>query len=135
MNRIVMRNPVFRHVPKAHNHMKREVCRQAYVPSNILKEENAFKIQLAVPGLKKEDFDISVVEDLLTIKVKLDKKEENKNYRLKQFDYSHFEKRFELGEDIDKTNMEAGYENGILSIRLMLKDKKESEIIKNIEIK
>jgi HSP20 family protein len=135
MNRIVMRKPVFRHMPKAHEHMRRERCRQAYVPSNIIRKENAFTIQLAVPGLRKEDFDISVAENLLSIKVKLEKQEEKKTYRLKQFDYSHFEKRFELGEDIDRDHLEASYENGILTLSLMLKDQKESEIIKKIEIK
>lgn len=130
-----MRKPVFRHMPKAHEHLRRERFRQAYIPSNIIREDNAFKITLAVPGLTKEDFDISVVENLLTIKVKLDKKEEKRTYRLKQFDYNHFEKRFELGEQIDKKNLEARYENGILAISLMLNEQKESEIIKKIEIK
>jgi len=130
-----MKKPGFRYIPRAHNHMQKQACMNRHIASNILKEENGYEIQLAVPWINKKVLNIYVKDEVLHIESKVEKTESTDNFKLKQFDYSNFSKRFELSDKIDTTSIEANYDEGILRIKLALKDKSESEIIKKIDIK
>ena len=103
---------------------------------NITEEENSFQLEVAAPGLSKEDFNIELENGKLVISASQEgKSEENaKNFKRKEYSYTSFSRAFELPETIDVLNIEANYTNGILGIRL---PKKEEETQKNhkIEIK
>ncbi len=105
--------------------------------TNIVENENEFEIHLAVPGISKKDFDVTVNNNHLIISAsKNDSVEDsNQKYRLKEFNYSKFERSFTLPmEVIDVKNIKAKYLNGILSIKLpKLKEYKERSF-KKIEI-
>lgn len=103
--------------------------------ANIVEEKEKFMIDLAAPGLDKEDFKINIDERVLTISVeKEEKKEEETNkFTKKEFSYSAFKRSFNLPDSIHVDKIEARYENGILTVNL---PKKEEAIVKPVrEIK
>ncbi|WP_345951846.1 Hsp20/alpha crystallin family protein [Mucilaginibacter sp. PAMB04274] len=95
------------------------------VPSiNIIESETGFDIELAVPGLKKEDIKINVEKNLLTVAAEA-KKEESapvKNYTKKEFSYASFSRSFTLPESVDQSNIEAQYIDGVLKLTVAKKE-------------
>lgn len=96
-----------------------------HVPAvNIHETENAFEMELNVPGRKKEDFKINLENGLLTIS--FEKKEENTNNGPKtlrrEFAFQSFKRSFNLDETVDADNIQAKYENGILILTLPKKE-------------
>ena len=93
---------------------------------NIKENEKDFELELAVPGRKKEDFNIEVDKDVLTISSEV-KSEENateENYTRREFTYSSFKRAFTLPKTIDGEKIKATYENGLL--KFVLPKKKEA---------
>ena len=91
-------------------------------------------LEIDLPGVKKENIEISVNDGVLTIsgERKLEKKEESENYtRIESF-FGRFERAFKLPADADLENIEAKYEDGVLKIFIPRKQKAEG---KKIEIK
>lgn len=91
---------------------------------NIYENENAYVIELAAPGLKKEDFQINRKKDTLSVWAEV-KKEENqaaKDFTRKEFDYSSFARSFNLPDTADGDNISAEYKDGILNINISKKD-------------
>ena len=88
--------------------------------ANIVEGEKEFGIELAAPGLSKEDFKIKVDEDVLTISVKkeVNNEESNEKYTRREFGFTSFERSFTLPETIDQANIAASYESGILNLTL-----------------
>ena len=102
--------------------------------TNIVKRENEFDIEMAVPGLSKEQITIKVEEGHLIISSDLDKKlAEGESYTKNEFNYNKFERRFNLGENIDLENIAAKCENGLLKITLKVKEKEETAIKVDIQ--
>jgi len=87
---------------------------------NITVQDKEYLVELAAPGMKKEDFQIDIDGGLLTISsVKEEKQEEtNKKFTRKEYSYSEFSRCFNLPEEINKEKIEAVYENGLLKIKL-----------------
>jgi len=132
MTRIMMNRPVYRHMPRAHNHMQKQTCMHKHIATNISSTDDAYEIQLALPGIDKSKIEMTISEDLLSIKMESEKNSDDKNYKLKQFDYSSFEKKFELPTDVDRNGIEANYQDGILFISL--KKIEKTELQSKIEI-
>ncbi|MFD1769066.1 Hsp20/alpha crystallin family protein [Sphingobacterium suaedae] len=103
---------------------------------NISETQNAFRIELAAPGLQKSDFKINVDKNLITISV--EKKEEvtteEKLYSKREFSYSSFTRSFTLPETVDYNSIDAAYTDGVLSVSV---GKKEDAIVAKrlIEVK
>jgi HSP20 family protein len=91
---------------------------------NIAENDNAFNIELAVPGLKKEDFKINLDKNVLTIAA--EKKNENnaetKKYSKREYSYNSFVRSFTLPETADYTKIEADYTDGILNLTIAKKE-------------
>ncbi len=87
---------------------------------NIKENEKDYELELAVPGRKKEDFQIEINENVLTISTesKTEENVEKDNYTRREFAYSSFKRAFTLPETIDEDNIEANYDNGILKFTL-----------------
>lgn len=87
---------------------------------NIVEDDSSYRIDLAVPGFSKENLRIQIDENVLECSA--EKKQESINpkekYSRKEFSLSAFTRRFNLPEHIDKDQVKAHYENGIMSIRL-----------------
>jgi len=97
--------------------------------SNIIKREKSFVIEMAVPGLTKDQISISVDKDQLVISTDVEHKlEEGESYTKNEFNYHKFDRRFNLGDNIDSSNIEAKFENGLLIITLHVMEEKDTTI-------
>ena len=94
---------------------------------NILENNDSFDIQMAVPGIKKENVSIDVDKDLLTVAHNLNEENAEECYTRKEFDFNHFERSFNLPDSVHTEKIKASMENGILNIHL---PKKEESIDK-----
>lgn len=103
---------------------------------NVVEEEDAFRIEMAVPGLSKEDFRIDLEKEVLTISSENGEKSDDKrpNYRRREFSYSTFKRSFELPECIDMESIKATSDAGILTIHLPKKEEMVEKAPKQIEI-
>jgi HSP20 family protein len=90
------------------------------VAVNVLESAEAFHLEVAAPGLTKEDFKLSVEKDVLSIKVAKEKQavEGAPEFRRREFDFSNFDRSFKLGKNMNLDAIEARYENGILLVKL-----------------
>jgi HSP20 family protein len=100
---------------------------------NIAETENDFQIELAAPGLVKENFKISVEKNILTISAenKNENTADDKKFNRIEFSYSTFVRSFVLPETVDYSKIDAEYIQGILKINIA---KKEESKIKSREI-
>jgi HSP20 family protein len=110
----------------------------ATLPSvNITENDDAFLLELAAPGLTKEDFNITLNSDQLEISVskehKSEEKEEGKWYR-KEFNYTSFKRSFHVNDTIDTDCINAEYVNGILTLTLPKKEDAKPKAPKTITI-
>ena len=106
------------------------------VPSvNVIENGDSYRIELAAPGFKKDDFNVSVDDNLLTISGEVKSSEENKDEKFtrREFNYSSFKRSFNLPETVNNESIKANYEDGILSISLP-KLEEVKAISKTIEI-
>ena len=89
------------------------------VPSvNSLENNDSFEIDLAVPGMKKEDFTIELNEKVLVISSETSNTIENDKMRLNEFNFSSFQRSFRVPDSVDQDKVKANYKNGILKIKL-----------------
>jgi len=104
--------------------------------ANIIEKPEGFELEIAAPGLKKEDFNINLENSILTISSELEdeKNEEGKNYTRKEFYYGSFSRSFTLPKSIDTEKIKADYWNGILKIGLPKRDEAQLEVKKEIKI-
>jgi HSP20 family protein len=102
---------------------------------DIAEDEKAYEIQLALPGMKKSDFKIDLVDRKLTIsgERKREEKKEGKNFHSVETQYGSFKRSFFVPEDVIEDGVEARYEDGLLSLVLPKKEKKASKA--TIEVK
>ena len=87
---------------------------------NIKEMEKGFEIEVAVPGLSKEDFSITLDKGLLSIssESKMENKEQSDKYTRREFSFSSFRRSFNLPDSVDMDKIIARHENGILTIVL-----------------
>lgn len=102
---------------------------------DIAESDTDFEVTLAVPGMKKSDFKIDLNDDQLIIsgERKFENTKKDKNFHSVETHYGSFSKSFYLPDNIKKEKIEAGYEDGLLTIRIPKDEKKET--IKTISIK
>lgn len=98
---------------------------------NVIEGKNEFKIEVAAPGLNKEDFKINLDNDLLTISANKEvKTEENdEKYTRREFSYSSFSRAFTLPETVLGESISAEHKDGVLCIHV---PKKEDAIVKPV---
>jgi len=104
--------------------------------TNIIENEDAYILELAVPGFNKEDFNINVDGDALTISTEIEKESDQKEvtYSRKEFKKASFKRMFSLPETVNTEAIRANYESGILSITLAKKEEAKPLPPKNIVI-
>jgi HSP20 family protein len=88
--------------------------------ANIKESEEAFEIELALPGFKKEDFKIEVQDKSLTVssESKTENEDSTENYIRKEFSFNSFSRSFRLPRTVDSDQIAAEFENGILTLTL-----------------
>lgn len=90
---------------------------QTFPAANITKGEHAYTIMISLPGVKKEEIDISIEKNKLTVMSTATESDE-KNYRLREFDLSKFKRTFTVPKHVDTEKIAANHEAGILTLSL-----------------
>lgn len=104
-------------------------------PVNVIENKDSFQLEVAAPGLEKQDFKLKVDDNLLTVsyeKATEEAVEDQKVHRL-EFSKKSFKRTFTLDEKINAENISAKYESGILFVTLPKKEEVKQEP-KSIEI-
>ena len=104
---------------------------------NVKESDNDFSVELAAPGLVKDDFNIELDNDVLHISAATkseNETKENGKYTRKEFGYSTFKRSFNLPDTIDGSRIEAAYENGVLLVTLPKKEEAKVQPKRLIEI-
>ena len=88
---------------------------------NVVESDKDYKVEVAAPGMKKEDFNIHLSDNnelVITMEQKNENKEEHKKYLRREFAYSKFQQSFVLPDDVEKEKISASVTDGILTIDL-----------------
>jgi HSP20 family protein len=103
---------------------------------NIKESVDSFEVQMAVPGFKKDNFNISIENEELLISAEIEenKDESNDQYTRREFGYASFRRNFILPETVDGDKIEAKYEDGILNVVLPKKEEAKPKPAKTIKI-
>jgi len=91
---------------------------------NIAETDAQFEVELAVPGLSKEDIKINLDKNVLSVSAdkKTETADENKKFTKREYSYSSFSRSFTLPESADQSKIEADYVNGILKLTIAKKE-------------
>ena len=89
---------------------------------NVIENDTDYKVEVAAPGMTKEDFNVHLGEDnelVITMEKKNETKDDgNKKYLRREFSYSKFEQAFVLPDDVEKDKISANVTDGVLTIEL-----------------
>lgn len=105
---------------------------------NILEGDKSYSVEVAAPGMTKDDFNIQL-DDAGNLVIKMEKKAESREdggkYLQREFSYSTFQQTFSLPDDVEQEKISAKMADGVLTIALPKKEAKpEEEKIHQIEI-
>lgn len=103
---------------------------------NIIEDEKEFKIEMAAPGLDREDFKVEVENGMLCISSEKEEEisEKEKNYARREYSYNSFNRSFALPDNSLPEDIDATYKNGILNIILPKKEVSQLNSVKEIEV-
>ncbi|MCC8359008.1 Hsp20/alpha crystallin family protein [Salinimicrobium sediminilitoris] len=104
---------------------------------NVKEKEKEFEVELAAPGLKKDDFKITLDNGILTVSAeKEEKKEEEKEgYVSREFSYNSFSRSVSIPESVDEDkDVSARYEDGVLKLKLNKREGSEAKKPKTIKV-
>lgn len=108
---------------------------------NVIESDKDYKVEVAAPGMTKDDFNIHLSEDnelVISMEKKNETKEEdkeNKKYLRREFSYSKFQQSLVLPDDVEKDKIGAAVNNGVLTIDLPKRQPEEkAKVNRNIEI-
>lgn len=105
---------------------------------NVKENDDEYIVEMAAPGMKKDDFQIEVNNNVLTIKSEMENEYEEKDgdtYTRREFSYQSFQRSFNLNHEVvDDTKIKATYKDGILSVSLPKKEEAKPKPARTIEI-
>lgn len=106
---------------------------------NVKENESEYEVEVAAPGMTKDDFNVHINEDGdLSIKMesKKEQKEEDKksHYLRREFAYSKYEQTLILPDDVDKDKISAKVNDGVLSVMLPKTKKEENKVVRQITV-
>ncbi|HMH33079.1 MAG TPA: Hsp20/alpha crystallin family protein [Puia sp.] len=107
-----------------------DVLRKAKMPAvNVKDKDKSYEIEVAAPGLKKEDFSVGIENKILTISAEKKEEKETKDdkYTRREFISSSFVRSFSLPENVDENKIEGHYENGVLHVTVPKLQEKKPE--------
>jgi len=106
---------------------------------NVKETDKAYTVELAAPGMKKEDFNVHINDEgnlLIKMEKHEEQKEEDKNarYLRREFSYSKFEQTLILPDDVEKDQISAKVEHGVLTVELPKHEEQKAKVSRQIEI-
>jgi HSP20 family protein len=105
--------------------------------ANVTETNKDFQIELAVPGMSRQDFKVEIDNDVLSISAeKEDRKEQKENGKIqrKEYSYESFCRTFQLPENSKSDKIDAKYENGVLKVSIPKKEVTVSKPKKEIAV-
>ncbi len=106
---------------------------------NVIENDTDYKVEVAAPGMTKEDFNVHLTEDnqlVISMEKKNETKDDNRKYLRREFSYSKFQQTLILPDDVEKDRINASVNDGVLTIDLPKKTQEEkAKECKVIEIK
>ena len=108
---------------------------------NVIETKDGYSVELAAPGMSKEDFSVQINDEgdlVIKMEKKTEQKEENKQMRYlrREFSYSKYQQTLILPEDVDKKKIGAKVEHGVLTVNLpKIEVKEEPKVSQQIEVK
>ena len=106
---------------------------------NVKETDKAYVVELAAPGMQKEDFNVHINDEGNLI-IKMEKKQENKEddksarYLRREFSYSKFEQTLLLPDDVKREDIKAKVENGVLTVELPKMVEEKVKLSRQIDI-
>ena len=107
--------------------------------TNVMENDNMYIVELAAPGLKKEDFFVNI-NDEGNLVIKMEQKDEEKkdnektHYLRREFSYTKYEQTLILPDDVDKEKIEAKVSDGILTVNLPKIEETKVKVARSIQI-
>jgi len=103
---------------------------------NVIENNDSFQLEIAAPGMNKNDFRIKIDNNILTIagKKEHNKEDNNNKYTRKEFSYCSFERSFTLPNTVNSENINASYENGVLNLIIPKKEEAKEKPVREISI-
>ena len=103
---------------------------------NIIDEQKGFRIEVAVPGMEKKDFNIDLEHNVLTISSEKEVKSEEEDEKImrKEFSYTSFSRSFNLPESVDLEKISAKYKDGVMNISIPKKEEAKEKLTRQIKI-
>lgn len=114
------------------------LSRNVHVPVNVRETDNSYELELVAPGLKREDFNVNVSGDMLT--VSFEQKEETKQqdkedgWLRREYRQQSFSRSFSLDDTVDANKITAKYSDGVLHLSMPKKEGSQ-RMTRTIEIK
>ncbi len=106
---------------------------------NVKETDKAYTVELAAPGMTKEDFNVHINDEgnlIIKMEKKQEQKEEDKSsrYLRREFSYTKFEQTLILPDDVKKEDIAARVENGVLTVELPKIVEEKAKVSRQIEI-
>ena len=106
---------------------------------NVKESDKAYTVELAAPGMKKEDFNVHINDEgnlVVKLESKQEKKEEDKNtrYLRREFSYSKYEQTLILPDDVKKDAISAKVEHGVLTVELPKLEEEKVKVSRQIDV-
>lgn len=108
---------------------------------NIIEDEQEYKVEVAAPGMTREDFKVHINEDnelIISVEKKSEEKEEDKKhkgtYLRREFSYTQFQQSLLLPDNIERDQIEARVENGVMTIDIPKRKVEETAASRQIEV-
>jgi HSP20 family protein len=105
---------------------------------NIIETNDDFRLEMVAPGMKKDNFNVEIQGNILTISYDHEDNREGERrdwkYRTHEYNYHSFTRSFSLPEAVDAENIQAKYENGILNIIIHKREDAKGKLARQITI-
>jgi|TARA_B110000263_G_C15303948_1_gene509346 HSP20 family protein len=102
---------------------------------NVKEDDKSFTLQIAAPGVNKDDFQISYENKVMSIEVVKNNENKNDDFTRKEFDYNSFKRSFSIPKSVELSKINASYLNGVLKIKLPKNKEDQLQPKKFIKIK
>ena len=104
--------------------------------SDVVETDNAVEVSIELPGMEMKDIEVSVSDDMLTVKgeKKIERQDEKKGYYLSERSYGAIYRTIPLPPGVDGEKAEASFKDGVLTIRLPQTPEAQAKV-KRIEVK
>jgi len=97
---------------------------QGFIPVNVKETKDAYQLEVVAPGFEKNDFNVNLEKNILTIsgEKKIESGNKDEKQILKEYNYHSFKRSFTVDEKVDAEKIEAKYINGVLTLNLPRKE-------------